>query len=112
MSVLNRISFEEIKKTAELVWLDQKEAEQIAMEAFEIITKKSNNYVFFNGRASKCILGGLFYLLGLNHGISRTQKEIAVQLGTNDVTIRVSYRRWLKLLPEFVLKRNQRRPHS
>jgi transcription initiation factor TFIIIB Brf1 subunit/transcription initiation factor TFIIB len=100
MTIIKRISFEETKKAAELVWSDQKEAEKMALEAFKIITKASNNYAFFTGRSSKGILGGLFYLLGLKHGIVRTQKEIAARLGTNDVTIRVSYHGWLKEFPD------------
>jgi transcription initiation factor TFIIIB Brf1 subunit/transcription initiation factor TFIIB len=81
--------------------VDSALAEKISLEAFEIMAKASaSSFIFFNGKSSKNILGGLFYLLGLRFVCVKTQKEIAVQLGTTDVTIRVSYRDWLKAFPE------------
>jgi hypothetical protein len=75
------------------VWENQATAKKIATEAFEIITNTSGKFRFFNGKSSRSILSGLFYLLGFRYNAVRTQKEIAVQLITTDVTVRDSYRR-------------------
>lgn len=101
LSILKRISFEEILNAAETVWVNRTTAKKVAQAAFEIITKTSKNKVtFFNGRSSKSILGGLFYLLGFRYSNVKTQKKIAAQLGTTDVTVRVTYRKWLEEFPD------------
>ena len=45
-------------------------------------------------------MGGLFYLLGFRYDDSKKQREIAVTLQITDVSIRSSYKRWLKEFPD------------
>ena len=59
--------------------------------------------MFFNGKSSKFIVGGLFYLLGFRHNAIKKQRELADRLETNDVTIRVAYRQLLKEFPDLFL---------
>jgi hypothetical protein len=60
-------------------------------------------FAFFNGKSAKSIVGGLFYLLGYRHDVVKKQNELADQLGTTDVSIRVSYRKWLETFPDLFL---------
>jgi transcription initiation factor TFIIIB Brf1 subunit/transcription initiation factor TFIIB len=55
--------------------------------------------LFFNGKTSRGLVGGLFYLLGYKYDCSKNQNELADRLGTSDVTIRASYRSWLEEFP-------------
>jgi transcription initiation factor TFIIIB Brf1 subunit/transcription initiation factor TFIIB len=101
VSILNRISFEEVMKLAKTVW-PQETAERISLGTLEIITQAAKEkFSFFTGKSAKGLLGGLFYLSGFRYKAVKTQKELAAQLGTTDVTIRVSYRKWLKEFPNF-----------
>jgi len=58
---------------------------------------------FFNGKSAKRIIGGLFYLLSFRHDAIKKQRDLADQLGTNDVTIRASYRQLLKEFPDLFM---------
>ena len=94
-------SFEELSAAARLVWHDKSVADKIALDA----TKTSvqiceQKRLFFNGKSSKFIVGGLFYLLGFRYGATKKQKEIAEQLGTNVITVRDSYRQLLQEFPD------------
>jgi transcription initiation factor TFIIIB Brf1 subunit/transcription initiation factor TFIIB len=76
-------------------------AEKIAADALEIITNAhKSKFAFFSGKSSRGLLGGLFYLLGFRYDAEKKQKELAEKLGTTDVTIRASYRKWLEEFPE------------
>ena len=101
MSITNRLSSEVIA-AAKTVWLDQVIAEKIASSALEIIADANkSNFAFFSGKSSRGLIGGLFYLLGFRYDAVRKQKELAEKLGTTDVTIRASYRKWLEEFPDF-----------
>jgi hypothetical protein len=102
LSILSRLSSEVIA-TAKTVWSDQIIAEKIAASALEIIAIASkSNSAFFSGKSSRGLIGGLFYLLGFRYDAVKKQKELAAKLGTTDVTIRVSYRKWLEEFPDLL----------
>jgi transcription initiation factor TFIIIB Brf1 subunit/transcription initiation factor TFIIB len=101
MNTLNRISPEEIKVAAKTIWHSQQIANPISQETVDIIMKTSaRKFSFFNGKTSRGLVGGLFYLLGYKYDAVKNQKELADRLGTSDVTIRASYRNWLKEFPD------------
>lgn len=101
MSIPKRISFEEVLATAHTVWSNESIADQVALDASKIINQISKRkHLFFNGKSSKFIVGGLFYLLGFRHDAIKKQRELADKLGTNDVTIRTAYRQLLKEFPD------------
>jgi transcription initiation factor TFIIIB Brf1 subunit/transcription initiation factor TFIIB len=94
------------------MWEGQKHvAESVASEATRLISEAyERNPAFFGNKSKKWILGGLFYQFGQTLGCPRTQKQIARVLDTNEMTIRASYRAWLKSFPEFWTR--QRALHS
>jgi hypothetical protein len=98
-----RLSSIQVLSYASEIWPDQKATAQlIAHEASEIIQiVEKRQRVFFSGKSEKGILSGLFYLLGIKHKTNKTQREIVRSLGTNDVTLRSSYRNWLSTFPDF-----------
>lgn len=117
LSVIKRISHSKILKASTAVWGSQSTADQTAQEAFDIIANTSEkNLGFFAGKSSRALLGGLFYLLGIRHNVTKTQKEIAANLCTSDVTIRYSYNRWLKEFPEVfqdvIIKLKEKERHT
>jgi hypothetical protein len=74
------------------------------LETVQIINQTYNRkFTFFSGKSSKCLVGGLFYLLGYRHDAIKNQNELADYLGTSDVSIRVSYRKWLEAFPDLFL---------
>ena len=100
LSILNRLSSDVIA-AAKTIWSDQVMAEKIASSALEIITIASKrNFAFFSGKSFRGLVGGLFYLLGFRYDAAKKQKALAGQLGTTDVTIRASYRKWLEEFPD------------
>ena len=104
MSILKRIPFEEVLAAAHTVWADKSTAVKIALETVEIISRVyKRKFMFINGKSSKGLVGGLFYLLGYRHSVVKKQYEIADKLGTTDVTIRNSYRQWLMEFPDLFL---------
>ncbi|HCW06803.1 MAG TPA: hypothetical protein DGG95_05495 [Cytophagales bacterium] len=104
MSILNRISMNEVSDAANALWLDKSIADTIASNAIQIINKAyTRNFRFFNGRSSKYLVGGLFFLLGYRFCAIKNQNELAHRLGTSDVTIRTSYRKWLETFPDLFL---------
>ena len=104
MSTLKRIQFEEVLAAAHMVWADKSTAVKIALETVEIISRVyKRKFMFINGKSSKGLVGGLFYLLGYRHSVVKKQFEIADKLGTTDVTIRNSYRQWLMEFPDLFL---------
>ncbi len=101
MSIFRRISQEEVSIAAQLIWSDKTVANKVTSDALETINRThKRRFVFFNGKSSKNVVGGLFYLLGYRYNDVKKQRELADQLNTTDVTIRASYRQWLKEFPD------------
>lgn len=100
--ILSRIGQESILSFAQKIWRNQHSAaEKIASEALNVVCETyQTNPAFFSGKSAKGIVGGLFYLLGHRYSKVKTQKEIARSLNATDMTIRASYREWLKEFPE------------
>ncbi len=104
MSILKRIPMEEVVAAAHLTWSNEVIADAISVEAVEILSKTyQRKFSFFNGKSSKNLVGGLFFLLGFRHGAPKKQRELADKLGTTDVTIRMSYKLWLKTFPDLFM---------
>lgn len=98
---LKRAPLEEALATSYILWTDKLMADRIAFDAADIINKTYKmKFAFFNGRRSRWIVGGLFYLLGYRYNSIKNQNELADKLGTTDITIRDSYRTWLKTFPD------------
>jgi len=103
LSILSRIE-SQIFHAASRVWTNEKTANKIALNALEITNRTyRRNLSFFNAKTSKSLISGLFYLLGYRHEAVKTQKEVAKKLGTTEVTVRASYRKWLTEFPELFL---------
>ena len=101
-TILKRVTCDATSSAARAVWENPKIADKIAADALHVLAAASKlNLRFFNGKAPKCLLGGLFYLLGFRHGAVRTQREIADFLCTTEASVRTSYKSWLKEFPEF-----------
>ncbi len=93
---MERISLEELYAAAKLVWRDSAISHKIAADAHKILSQAEKRKVtFYSGRRARGLVGGLFYLLGFRYNATKKQNELADVLGTSDVTIRVSYRKWL-----------------
>jgi hypothetical protein len=74
------------------------------LDAISTIRKiQTRKKAFFFGRAPRSIVCGLFYLLGFRYDVEKKQREIAKTLGTNEVTIRTSYRELLNAFPDLFL---------
>ena len=102
--IFQRIPVEEVKAAAHTVWVDSEIADQIALETIQIINKTYNRkFSFFNGKKSKSLVGGLFYLLSYRYDAIKKQMELADKLGTSDVSIRISYRLWLETFPDLFM---------
>ena len=100
MSILNRLS-SEVVASAKTIWEDPLIAEKIASVALETIADANKtNFAFFSGKSFRGLIGGLFYILGFRYDAVKKQKELAEKLGTTDVTIRASYRKWLEEFPD------------
>jgi transcription initiation factor TFIIIB Brf1 subunit/transcription initiation factor TFIIB len=100
-TVLSRVSFEELYVAAQLVWADKKTAKEIAISSHAILDqvhKRKPN--FYSGRRATALVSGLFYLLSFRFDSVKKQNELASKLGTTDVTIRASYRKWLIAFPD------------
>lgn len=104
LSLLRRIPLDEISFAAHAVWYDKSIADTVTSETMQILNQTyARKFVFFNGKSSKSIVGGLFYLLSYRYDAIKKQNELADQLGTTDVSIRVSYRKWLETFPDLFL---------
>ena len=92
---------QEITAAAHLLWPNKKTAEKITNNAVEIINQVyKRKFSFCNGKSLRCLGGGLFYLLGFRYDDLKKQREIAIVLQITDVSIRSSYKRWLKEFPD------------
>ncbi len=101
LRMIDRISLDELSAAAQLVWLDKVVARKVALGSFSILNQVYKRKVtFYSGRRARGLVGGLFYLLGFRYGDVRKQNELADKLGTTDVTIRMSYRKWLVEFPD------------
>jgi len=104
-SDLRRITPETVMEASRAIWLNRECADSIGADATKLFDEvsKSNpkRLKIFNGKANRSILGGLLYLLGQYNNMKVTEKAIAKSLCTSEVTIRLSYRRWLSEFPEF-----------
>ena len=95
------LKVQEITAAAHLLWPNKKTARKITTDAVEIINQAcKKKFSFCNGKSLRCIVGGLFYLLGFRYDDPKKQREIAVALQITDVSIRSSYKRWLKEFPD------------
>jgi hypothetical protein len=99
---LERLSSAQVLSYASVIWRDkQSMAKLIATETSHIIQIVSKRRpTFFSGKSEKGLLCGIFYLLSLKNKALKTQREIARSLNTTDVTLRASYRKWLKGFPD------------
>jgi hypothetical protein len=101
MVFLDRVSFQEVLGAANVIWFNNPVANEVATETMNILNMAYHKKPrFFNGKCSRGLVGGIFYLLGFRHDVARKQKEIARSLGTTEVTVRASYRQWLKEFSE------------
>lgn len=101
-NIFYRIHCEKITFAARFVWTNQEIADDIASNALQILAKASRqNLRFFCGKSPKCLLGGLFYILGFRFKSTKTQREIANYLCTTEDSIRKSYKSWLSEFPQF-----------
>jgi transcription initiation factor TFIIIB Brf1 subunit/transcription initiation factor TFIIB len=108
-SIFYRIHCEKITSAARAVWVNQEDADDIASDALQILAKASRqNLRFFCGKKPKSVLGGLFYILGYRFNASKTQSEIADYLCTTEVSIRKSYKCWLKEFPQYFTNETQK----
>jgi transcription initiation factor TFIIIB Brf1 subunit/transcription initiation factor TFIIB len=104
MSLLKRIEMDEVLASAHCIWFDKSIADAIAQEAVQIMNQVySRKITFFNGRSCNSIVGGLFYILGHRHNAVMKQRELADKLGSTDITIRASYRKWMTVFPDLFL---------
>jgi hypothetical protein len=99
---LERLSPEKVMVFASTVWPNQPSvAVDVSARATKIIqTAYKKRPAFFSGKSEKGILSGLFYHLGSNIGTLKTQREVALALGTTEMTTRASRRDWLECFPE------------
>ncbi len=115
VTILMRISCEDTMSAARSIWVSRETADVVGANAFQILVRASDaNIRFFSGKASKSLLGGLFYLLGHRFNAEMTQKQIAMQLGISEVSVRRSYKDWLNMYPYFFmdLASKMKAPHT
>ena len=97
----NRISFDNLLDTAQIIWSNKATVRKVAADSYSILTKvQGRKSTFCSGRRATALVGGLFYLLGFRYNDVKKQIELACKLGTTDVTIRKSYREWLVSFPD------------
>ena len=102
VTIFYRIHSKAITTAARAVWENQKIADEIASHALQILELASQtNLRFFSGKPPKCILGGLFYILGFKFNAATTQREIADLLCTTEFSVSSSYKNWLIEFPQF-----------
>jgi len=100
-TIIVRVPCEQTLLAARFVWVNQEIADEIASNALQILAQASRiDLRFFNGKSPKCILGGVFYILGYRFYATKTQREIADFLCTTEVSVRKSYHSWLREFPQ------------
>jgi transcription initiation factor TFIIIB Brf1 subunit/transcription initiation factor TFIIB len=101
-TILVRRPCEITVQAARAVWINQEIADEKASKASLVLAHASRvNLRIYNGKSPKCILGGLFYILGFSFCAPKTQREIADFLCTTEVSVRRSYNSWLSEFPRF-----------
>jgi hypothetical protein len=91
----------EITAVAYLLWPSKGISRKITSDTVKIINQVcKKKFSFINGKSFRCVVGGLFYLLGFRYDCPKKQKEIAIALQITDVSIRSFYKQWLKEFPE------------
>jgi len=101
ITIFCRLHREKITTSARVVWDDPDVANAIGENALYILFYASkSNLKYFFGKCPKCILAGLFYILGIKHNEKKTQKEIADLLCTTETSIRKTCNSWLNEFPE------------
>jgi hypothetical protein len=96
-----RLNMDEIFAASHIIWTDTRTADKIAIEANRLVNiAHCRKFSFFSGKSSKCVVGGLFYLLGYRFDAVKNQRQLADKLGTTDVSIRASYRQWMETFPD------------
>jgi hypothetical protein len=95
------LKVQEIMDAADLLWPSNNIATKVTTDAVRIINQVyKRKFSFCNGKSSKCIAGGLFYLLSFRYNDPKKQREIAVALQITDVSIRSFYKKWINEFPE------------
>ncbi len=86
---------------ATYVWRNQRVAARIATETEIIVAQVYRvNHLFFSSKSFNRIICGLFFLLAYKYNAVMSERKIAEELGTSEVTVRLSYREWLETFPE------------
>jgi hypothetical protein len=100
-TIFYRIDCESITIAAKAVWENPETADDVAQNALHILDlAPRTNLRFFSGKTPKCLLGGLFHLLGFRFNSIKSQKEIADFPCTTEVSISNSYRQWMNEFPQ------------
>jgi hypothetical protein len=96
-----RLKASEILRAAHSVWPDEQSvARRIGLEAARIISQcYFKKPTFFCGKPNRTLLGGLFYLLGLQQGAPVTQEHLHI-LDVTPESIKISKDRWVVSFPE------------
>jgi hypothetical protein len=96
-----RLKASETLKAAHSVWPnEQSVARLIGLQAARIINQcYFKKPTFFCGKQKRTLLGGLFYLLGLQQGTPVTQEHLRV-LGVTPNSIKISKYKWVESFPE------------
>ena len=96
-----RLKASETLKAAHSVWYDEQSvARRIGLEAARIISQcYFKKPTFFCGKPNRTLLGGLFYLLGLQQGAPVTQEHLRV-LDVTPNSIKISKHKWVESFPE------------
>jgi len=104
---------QEITAAAHLIWQDEKTAKRITGDAIKIINQVcKKKFSFGMGKSFRCIVGGLFYLLGFRHNDPKKQREIAIGLQITEVSIRSAYKNWLKEFPDLFQDETKKLSHQ
>ena len=100
---LRQLTLIDVLNYASKIWKGQElVAKTMTSETVRIIRQAHEKMPsFFANKSRKWLLGGLFYLIGKEMNVARSQKQIARSLDTDEMTIRDSYREWLGHFPKF-----------
>jgi len=99
--MVTKVPHDYLLNAARTVWSDQKTISLVTADAVSILDRAHcRKATFYSGKAKRALVGGLFYLLSFRYNDPKRQVEIARKLGTSDITIRKSYRKWLTSFPD------------
>jgi len=98
---MNRITLSELLAATQLVWLNKETCRKVAQNCYEAISEAEKRKVTYcSGRKARALVAGLFYIMGYRFDCVKKQNDLANRLGTTDVTVRISYRKWLMDFPD------------